>query len=150
MLNSVKEKYYEQKSEGEKFEKAIEEEKKLEEEFNKLTIETQKAKKVFEKARQVRNDIQEKMRLAFLSCAQEFQAPGYLFSLNSFQFLLEKPVQQLPECNICFEEFNSEERKESVLHCGHRSCYKCLTEVPNKLCPICRKEYTTEQIIKFF
>jgi len=50
--------------------------------FNKRTIETQKAKEVFENARQVRNDIQEKMRLAFLSCAQEFQAQGYIFSFN--------------------------------------------------------------------
>ncbi|CBY15173.1 unnamed protein product [Oikopleura dioica] len=115
----------------------MEDEKKAEKEYKERANEAQKAKDVFEKAHQIRNETQEKVRLASLAVAQEFQAQ-------------EKPVQQRTECNICFEEFNSEERKESVLHCGHRSCYKCLAELPNKLCPICRKEFTTEQIIKFF
>lgn len=115
----------------------MEDEKKAEEEYNTHAAVAQKAKEVFEKARQVRHEIQEKMRLASLACAEEFRAR-------------EKPVQQRTECNVCLEEFNSDERRESVLHCGHRSCFKCLTELPNKLCPICRKEYTAEQIIKFY
>ena len=54
------------------------------------------------------------------------------------------------ECNICQEQYDDIERRESVLYCGHRSCFKCLTSLPNKICPICRKEFTVEQIIKLF
>ncbi|CAG5083232.1 Oidioi.mRNA.OKI2018_I69.PAR.g10318.t1.cds [Oikopleura dioica] len=55
-----------------------------------------------------------------------------------------------PACNVCLEGYNKEERHECTLHCGHRSCHKCLTGLPEKICPICRKEFTNEQIIKLF
>ncbi|CAG5108158.1 Oidioi.mRNA.OKI2018_I69.chr1.g3661.t1.cds [Oikopleura dioica] len=55
-----------------------------------------------------------------------------------------------PACNVCLEGYNKEDRHECTLHCGHRSCHKCLTGLPEKLCPICRKEFTNEQIIKLF
>jgi len=84
-----------------------------------------------------RRKIQEEMRTAFLSAAHELRDP-------------EKPEENRTECDICLEEYNNDERRESVLYCGHRSCFKCLTDLPKKLCPICRKEFTAEQIIKFF
>ena len=76
-----------------------------------------------------------------------FDAPIFAFSKS---LCLEKRENNRRECQICLEEFNNDERKESVLYCGHRACFKCLTSLPNKLCPICRKEFTADQIIKFF
>ncbi|CBY19823.1 unnamed protein product [Oikopleura dioica] len=77
------------------------------------------------------------MRVASVACALEFRVP-------------DKPVEQRTRCDICLEEYNREERKESTLYCGHRFCFKCLNELPNKLCPNCSKEYTAEQIIQLF
>jgi len=100
-----------------------------------------------------RRKIQEEMRTAFLSAAHELRDPGFfIFSVSSLSkyFFLEKPEDNRTECDICLEEYNTEERRESVLYCGHRSCFKCLSDLPKKLCPICRKKFTAKQIIKFF
>ncbi|CBY14801.1 unnamed protein product [Oikopleura dioica] len=53
-------------------------------------------------------------------------------------------------CNICFEKYDKENRVESTLLCGHRCCFSCLTGLSPKLCPVCRKEFTKEQIIQLF
>ncbi|CAG5105623.1 Oidioi.mRNA.OKI2018_I69.chr1.g2298.t1.cds [Oikopleura dioica] len=53
-------------------------------------------------------------------------------------------------CNVCFEKYDGEDRLQCVLQCGHPSCHKCLTTLPEKLCPICRKPFQDENIIKLF
>ncbi|CAG5105150.1 Oidioi.mRNA.OKI2018_I69.chr1.g1879.t1.cds [Oikopleura dioica] len=53
-------------------------------------------------------------------------------------------------CKICFENYDSGTKIESTLHCGHRSCLKCLNDLSLKTCPICRKEFTKDQIIKLY
>ena len=53
-------------------------------------------------------------------------------------------------CNVCLENYSSPERQECALPCGHRSCYTCLLELPHKTCPICRQDFTVDQIYKLF
>ncbi|CBY14702.1 unnamed protein product [Oikopleura dioica] len=54
------------------------------------------------------------------------------------------------KCNICFEKYDDVDRLQCVLQCGHPACEKCLTALPNKLCPICRKPFKEDSIIKMF
>jgi len=53
-------------------------------------------------------------------------------------------------CNVCFEKYNTIDRHFCVLQCGHPTCQKCLTEMHEKLCPICREPFTENNIIKLF
>jgi len=131
------EKYMEQKTVARDFEKAKDDEATAEEKLAMLKIDVENANEEFEKARKNRQEIQEKLAEVFQACAQELRDPN-------------KRENNRRECQICLEEFNNDERKESVLYCGHRACFKCLNSLPKKLCPICRKEFTAKQIIKFF
>jgi len=60
------------------------------------------------------------------------------------------PKNDRNSCTICLEEYDDKKRIECTLLCGHRSCFECLTQLPNKNCPTCRKAFTNEQIIKLF
>jgi len=120
------------------------EQKKAKRVFEELEKKMEKAKKDLEKkeskareATNKRKKIQEEMRAAFLSAAHELRDQ-------------DTPEDNRSECNICLEEYNNDERRESVLYCGHRSCFNCLNDLTKKFCPICRKKYTAKQIIKFF
>jgi hypothetical protein len=53
-------------------------------------------------------------------------------------------------CNVCLENYSSPDRQECALPCGHRFCYKCLLELPQKTCPTCRQDFTVDQIYKLF
>ncbi|CAG5111119.1 Oidioi.mRNA.OKI2018_I69.chr2.g5453.t1.cds [Oikopleura dioica] len=53
-------------------------------------------------------------------------------------------------CKVCLEVYNGTIRQECALQCGHRSCFRCLNSLPRKICPICRKAFTAEQILKLF
>ncbi|XP_034252565.1 uncharacterized protein LOC117652040 [Thrips palmi] len=46
-------------------------------------------------------------------------------------------------CFMCFEEFNSCERRPKVLPCGHTFCLRCLLDMPftGKVCPVDNKEF---------
>ncbi|CAG5089457.1 Oidioi.mRNA.OKI2018_I69.PAR.g12225.t1.cds [Oikopleura dioica] len=57
---------------------------------------------------------------------------------------------QKSACNLCMEKFDSEIRMEATLKCGHVACIKCLTEMSEKICHICRKEFKNEEIIKLY
>ncbi|CBY18641.1 unnamed protein product [Oikopleura dioica] len=54
------------------------------------------------------------------------------------------------KCNVCFEKYNTIDRHFCVLNCGHPTCQKCLSEMPEKHCPICREPFTEDSIIKLF
>ncbi|CBY37725.1 unnamed protein product [Oikopleura dioica] len=60
------------------------------------------------------------------------------------------PKNDRNSCAICLEKYDDKKRIECTLLCGHRSCFECLTQLPNKNCPTCRKAFTNEQIIKLF
>lgn len=68
-------------------------------------------------------------------------------SLGKNQETEENPRDK---CNVCFEKYNSVDRHFCVLHCGHPTCQKCLSEMPEKHCPICREPFTEKDIIKLF
>ncbi|CAG5098476.1 Oidioi.mRNA.OKI2018_I69.XSR.g15702.t1.cds [Oikopleura dioica] len=53
-------------------------------------------------------------------------------------------------CDICFEGYDKQVRRECTLLCGHRYCLHCLTGLKEKFCPTCRIQFTNEQIIKLF
>jgi len=63
-----------------------------------------------------------------------------------------KEVEENPrdKCNVCFEKYNTMDRHFCVLQCGHPTCQKCLSEMHEKLCPICREPFTESSIIKLF
>jgi len=68
-------------------------------------------------------------------------------SLAKNQEVEENPRDK---CNVCFEKYNSVDRHFCVLQCGHPTCQKCLNEMPEKHCPICREPFTENNIIKLF
>ncbi|CBY10828.1 unnamed protein product [Oikopleura dioica] len=72
--------------------------------------------------------------------------------LDSFieKFSTFFPKNDRNSCAICLEKYDDKKRIECTLLCGHRSCFECLTQLPNKNCPTCRKAFTNEQIIKLF
>ncbi|CBY19974.1 unnamed protein product [Oikopleura dioica] len=60
------------------------------------------------------------------------------------------PKNDRNSCAVCLEKYDDKKRIECTLLCGHRSCFECLTQLPNENCPTCRKAFTNEQIIKLF
>ncbi|CAL4240433.1 unnamed protein product, partial [Meganyctiphanes norvegica] len=53
------------------------------------------------------------------------------------------------ECQICFNIFNSENRRPRALPCGHIYCHVCMTkEIRNgkKLCPTCRMRHNAKRV----
>ncbi|CAG5094384.1 Oidioi.mRNA.OKI2018_I69.XSR.g13508.t1.cds [Oikopleura dioica] len=75
--------------------------------------------------------------------------------LNSFEKQKSQEVntkeqtQQNPSsCPICFQVFNGNDCQECTLPCGHRFCNDCLNRLSS--CPICRKPFTNDQIIKLY
>jgi len=51
------------------------------------------------------------------------------------------------ECTVCFGELE-EDQAVILRHCKHVFCVTCLNAITNHLCPMCRKEYTEEDMIK--
>lgn len=46
-------------------------------------------------------------------------------------------------CEICEESYNEDTRRPLIIFpCGHTYCSECLNQVPNKLCPQCRRSIT--------
>ncbi len=43
------------------------------------------------------------------------------------------------ECKICFQEYNSLNRKPCITGCGHTFCESCISKLTPKICPKCRK-----------
>jgi len=129
--------YEKQRNVINEFDEALKNEENIEKELVETKIALEKIELKLKEAITKRKKIQEKMRIAAIKIAHGLRDP-------------EKPEDNRHECKICLEEYNGDKRRESVLHCGHRSCFRCLTALPYKLCPICRKEFTAEQIIKIF
>ncbi|CAL4175662.1 unnamed protein product, partial [Meganyctiphanes norvegica] len=56
------------------------------------------------------------------------------------------------ECQICFNIYNSENRRPRTLPCGHIYCHVCLTkEIRNgkQLCPTCRMRHNAKRVQDF-
>lgn len=49
---------------------------------------------------------------------------------------------ELITCAICLEEYNDKERSPLELGC-HTFCKPCLLRLPSKICPMCRKPFST-------
>ncbi|CBY11007.1 unnamed protein product [Oikopleura dioica] len=54
------------------------------------------------------------------------------------------------DCGMCSAKFDNDEHAESVPHCGHRACAKCLKGLDPKICPACRTKFTDSQIIRIY
>ncbi|CBY18623.1 unnamed protein product [Oikopleura dioica] len=61
------------------------------------------------------------------------------------EFLLEKM-----SCKVCMEKFDDEHPEATIIPCGHKSCFHCLSSLPNKACPTCRAEFTMENVYKLY
>ena len=53
-------------------------------------------------------------------------------------------------CKVCFFHFDDERPEAALTSCGHKACVPCLDALQPKTCPICRAEFTEEQILKLF
>ncbi|CBY16286.1 unnamed protein product [Oikopleura dioica] len=48
-------------------------------------------------------------------------------------------------CKVCFEDYDKKEcLRATVIPRGHQSCFKCLSSLPEKICPTCRAEFTKD------
>jgi len=66
---------------------------------------------------------------------------------------LEKKVktEDGEACAVCFEIYGEGDRQKSaIVPCGHQACYGCLSSLPQKSCPTCRADFTTDKILKLF
>jgi len=102
-----------------------------------------KAKKTFEEAEE-----QSKNTEAKLKNIEDRMA--IYFARTATSIKEGKSIEEDPRlfCKICCEKFNETDRVRCVLLCRHSSCEKCLTSFPSKKCPVCRKPFTDNQIIK--
>ena len=55
-----------------------------------------------------------------------------------------------PKCRICFELFGENHPKAVLTSCGHTACLNCLSSLPQKTCPSCRKKFTKRNILQVF
>ncbi|CAG5106214.1 Oidioi.mRNA.OKI2018_I69.chr1.g2742.t1.cds [Oikopleura dioica] len=55
-----------------------------------------------------------------------------------------------PKCRICFELFDENHPKAVLTSCGHTACLNCLSSLPQKTCPSCRKKFTKRNILQVF
>ncbi|CBY32787.1 unnamed protein product [Oikopleura dioica] len=109
-------------------------EKKMEEDEKALDQATSEFIKKKEKREQVQSDLSS----SFSDSAKNLVANK------------EEKENQCDKCNVCFEKYNKKDRHCCSLKCGHLTCRKCLGELPEKLCPICREPFTEENIIKIY
>ena len=50
------------------------------------------------------------------------------------------------KCNVCFDFYNSSDKKPILLNCGHSLCKSCLVRLENRNCSTCRSEITQEDL----
>jgi len=62
----------------------------------------------------------------------------------------EVEENNVDNCNVCFEKYDKIDRHSCAPKCGHLTCQKCLNELPEKLCPICREPFVEDNVIKVF
>ncbi|CAG5088373.1 Oidioi.mRNA.OKI2018_I69.PAR.g11820.t1.cds [Oikopleura dioica] len=53
-------------------------------------------------------------------------------------------------CKICCEVFSEAHPLAALTACGHIACFNCLSNLPQKTCPTCRKKFTKRNILKLF
>ncbi|CBY11425.1 unnamed protein product [Oikopleura dioica] len=124
-------KYKNLKMEQSHFDRAVKAEQDLEEQLIKEENSDTRAK--FEKAVTARKKSQKRIRAFLLRAARALDDP-------------DQSDENPDACKVCLRQYDSRDRQEGILYCGHSSCSKCLTSRPVKLCPVCDKEYTVEQI----
>jgi len=98
----------------------------------------EKAKAEFVKEEEKRDDIQSELSSSLTDVGQSLAKKE------------EDEKNASEKCNVCFEKYNTIDRHFCVLQCGHPTCHKCLSEMPEKHCPICREPFTENNIIKLF
>ena len=54
-------------------------------------------------------------------------------------------------CKVCLGRYGGDDcKRAAVTPCGHQSCFKCLSSLPEKICPSCRAEFTVDKILKLY
>jgi len=126
-----------------KYDKADEIFEKTEESLIQAQANHDKAKKTFEEAEEKLKNTEAKLKNI------EDQMAIY-FERTATSIKEGKSIEEDPRlfCKICCEKFNETDRVRCVLLCRHSSCEKCLTSFPSKKCPVCRKPFADNQIIK--
>ena len=69
-------------------------------------------------------------------------------TLKSKVSKLQEENDTMKECQLCFEQYDNENRKPCVAKCIHVFCKDCLTKHThsNSGCPMCRKRYAIRDI----
>ena len=63
---------------------------------------------------------------------------------------VENLVDELSQCPICYEPFNTTEHQPQLFACGHVVCSSCFSQIRALQCPICREPITTHEIFTEF
>ena len=67
--------------------------------------------------------------------------------LNRIRGFFQNNEGQLVECAVCFGEL--QENEAVILRkCKHIFCEPCLRQITNSICPMCRQDYTEEDMVK--
>jgi len=53
-------------------------------------------------------------------------------------------------CKICFEKYDNEHIEATIIPCGHKSCFQCLSSLTPKNCPTCRARFTKRNLYKLY
>jgi len=53
-------------------------------------------------------------------------------------------------CKVCLEKYDNEHIEATIIPCGHKSCFQCLSSLPRKNCPTCRARFTKRNLYKLY
>ena len=124
--------------------------KKMDEDKKGLDEATAEYLKKKENRELVRNDLS----LFFMDTAKDLiktEGKKLIFCKSIFNpNILEAKENDFDKCNVCFEKYDKIDRHSCAPKCGHLTCQKCLNELPEKLCPICREPFVEDNVIKVF
>ena len=122
-----------------KFEEATTDVKKLKDELKNLKEEVKKA-----------TADRDSMKNELASACDAIGVAGIQILVNALHFTIFLVPSERSSCKVCLETYNGKDHQECTLQCGHRSCFKCLTSLFQKFCPVCRAGFTNHQIIKLY
>lgn len=68
------------------------------------------------------------------------------------RMIIETPIEQeVAECPICFEKYDTKEKVDLITPCNHKFCLTCskkIFEEKKQGCPVCRKEVSGQEFQK--
>ncbi|CAG5091117.1 Oidioi.mRNA.OKI2018_I69.PAR.g12863.t1.cds [Oikopleura dioica] len=61
-----------------------------------------------------------------------------------------KTENEKPHCKVCFFPFDNDHPEAVIIPCGHKACFNCISNLPQKKCPSCHVKFTKNRVFKVF